>query len=148
MVDGCRSKLVVGGVPQGSVSGLLLFLLYTSELFSNLENKLISYADDSTLTAVVPSIGVIVAVAESLSHDLMRVSVWCDLCWMKLNVSNTMIVSRSRTMHSQSPALTIGGTVLKDSDHLVTLGVTFDSKMTFEKHLRSFPEQLLNGLVY
>ena len=39
-------------------------------------------------------------------------------------------------MHPQSPALTIGGTVLKESDDLVILGVTFDSKMTFEKHLR------------
>ena len=37
----------------------------------------------------------------------------------------------------QSPTLTIGGTVLKESDDLVILGVTFDSKMTFEKHLRS-----------
>ena len=40
-------------------------------------------------------------------------------------------------MHPQSPPLTIGGTVLKESDDLVILGVTFDSKMTFEKHLRS-----------
>ena len=38
-------------------------------------------------------------------------------------------------MHPQSPALTIGGTVLKESDDLVILGVTFDSKTTFEKHL-------------
>ena len=57
--------------------------------------------------------------------------------FMKLNVNKTktMIVSRSRTMHRQSPTLTIGGTVLKESDDLVKLGVTFDSKMTFEKHL-------------
>ena len=50
MVDGCRSKLVnvVSGVPQGSVLGPLLLLLYTSEIFSILENKLIGYADDST----------------------------------------------------------------------------------------------------
>ena len=56
MVDGCRSKLVdvVSGVPQGSVISPLLFRLYTEELFSILENKLISYADDSTLMAVVP----------------------------------------------------------------------------------------------
>ena len=55
MVDGCRSKLVnvVSGVPQGSVLGPLLFLVYTSEPFSILENKLIGYADDSTLMAVV-----------------------------------------------------------------------------------------------
>ena len=50
LVEGCRSKLVnvVAGVPQGSVLGPLLFLLYTSELFSILENKLIGYADDSS----------------------------------------------------------------------------------------------------
>ena len=60
MVDGCQSKVadVVSGVPLGSVLGLLLFLMYTSEVFSILENKLIFYADDSTLMAVVPSPGV------------------------------------------------------------------------------------------
>ena len=79
MVDGCRSILVnvVSGVPQGSVLGLLFFLLYTSELFFILENKLIGYADD--LIAVVLSPGVTVAVAESLSSDLLKFSEWCDL---------------------------------------------------------------------
>ena len=116
-----------------------MFLLYTAELFSILENKLIGYADDSTLMAVVPSPGLRVAVAESLIRDLGRVSEWCDLLGMKLNASKTktMIVTRSRTMHPQSRPLTIGRTVLKESDDLVILGVTFDSKMTFEKHLRS-----------
>ena len=40
-------------------------------------------------------------------------------------------------MHPRSPPLTIGRTVLKESDDLVILGVTFDSKMTVEKHLLS-----------
>ena len=58
---------------------------------------------------------------------------------MKLNESKTKtkIVSRSRTMQPQLHPLTIGGTVRKESDDLVILGVTFDSKMTFEKHLPS-----------
>ena len=81
MVDGCWSKLVnvVSGVPQGIVLGTLLFLLYTSELFSILENKLIGYADDSTLIAVLPSPGLRAAVAESLSCDIVKVNEWCDL---------------------------------------------------------------------
>ena len=109
MVDGCWSKLVniVSGVPQGNILCPLLFLLYTLELFSILENKLIGYADGSTLMAVVPSPGVRVAVAGSLMSDIGRVSEWCDLWLMKLNSSKTktMIVSRSRTMHPQSPPI-------------------------------------------
>ena len=53
------------GVPQGSVLGPSLFLLYTSDLFSILENKLIGYADDSTLIVVVSSPVVRITVAES-----------------------------------------------------------------------------------
>ena len=107
IVDRCLSKLVnvVSGVPQGSVLGQLLFLLYTSELFSILENKLIGFVDNCTLMAFVPFPGVRVTVAESLIRDRGRVSEWCDLRGMKLNVSKikTMIISRSRSMHPQSP---------------------------------------------
>ena len=94
VVDGCRSKLV--GVPQGSVLGLQLFLLYSAELFSIVENKFYGYAGDSTLVAVVPSPAERVAVTESMNHDLNRVGVWCNLWGMKLNASKTktMIVSR------------------------------------------------------
>ena len=117
----------------------LLFLLYTFELFFILENTLIGYADGSTLMAVVPSPCIRVTVAESPTPDHGRVNEWCDLCGLKLNASKakTMIASRSRIMHPQSPPLTIGGTVLRESDDLVILGVTFDSKMTFQKRLRT-----------
>ena len=53
---------------------------------------------------------------------------------MKLNArkTKTMTVLRSCAMHPQSPQLTIiGGTVLKKSDDLVILEVTYDSKMTY-----------------
>ena len=129
-VDGCRSKLVnvVSGVPR-SVLGPLLFILYSSEHFSILKNKLIGNADDSNLLSVAPSPG----------RDRGRVGEWCDILGMKFNANKTkiMMVSRSCTMHPQSPPLTIDATVLKESDDLDSLRVTFDSKMTFENHLRS-----------
>ena len=56
---------------------------------------------------------------------------------MKLNAgkTKTMIVSRSYIVHPQLTPFTLGGTVLKESADLVILGVMFDAKMTFEKHL-------------
>ena len=57
--------------------------------FPILENKLIGYADNYTLRAVVPTPGVSVTVTESLNRDLGKVSEWCDLCGMKLNASKT-----------------------------------------------------------
>ena len=56
---------------------------------------------------------------------------------MNATKTKTMIVSRSLTIHPQLPPLTIGRTVQKESDEIGILGVTFDPKMTFEKHLRS-----------
>ena len=68
---------------------------------------------------VVPSIGVRVTVAEYLSCDFIRVSEWCDLWRMKFIATKTMIVFRSLTLQPKSLALTIGGTVLKESDDLL-----------------------------
>ena len=83
--------------------------------------------------------GVRFTIAELLKRDLVKVSEQCDFRGMKLSASKTktLVISRSCTMHPQSPPLTIGGTVLKESVDLDIVGVTFDFKMTFEKYLRS-----------
>ena len=59
----------------------------------------------------------------------------------------SMIVSRSLTLHRQSPPLTIVETVLKESDDLDILGVIIDSKVLFRSIIARFPEQLVNDLV-
>ena len=81
VVVGYRSNLVnvVSEIPQCRVLGPLLFLLYTSKLFSIQESTLCNYADDSTLVAVVPSPLGRVSVAESLNCDLNRVDEWCEI---------------------------------------------------------------------
>ena len=132
----------VSGVPQRSVLSQQLFKLYSAELFSTLEKKHCGYAYDSTLKDVVPSHGERVAVIESLNLDLH--SLW----EMKLNASDTktMIVLRSRTIHPQADTLSPDGTLAKESAHLFILGVTFDTKMTFQKHLRSVSRSAVQRL--
>ena len=95
MVDGCQSKLiiVVCRSAAGKCFGPVIVLpVHFGAFFAFWENKLIGYADDSTLMAVVPSSGVKVTVAESLIRDLGRVSEWCVLLGIKLNTSKTKTI--------------------------------------------------------
>ena len=140
-VDGSFSqfKPVVSGVPQGSVLGPLLFILFTADMWNNLENKIISYADDTTLYAEVNSPCDRNIVADSLNRDLRNIQSWCSTWGMKLNPSKThsIIVSRSRTQFPLHPPLNLCGAVLEVNNSLELLGVTLDNKLTFERHIRN-----------
>ena len=74
VVDGATSELIpiVSGVPQGSVLGRL-FILYTSESFELVENRLYPYADAYTLHITDRP-----AIAASLNRDLARIQEWCN----------------------------------------------------------------------
>ena len=105
---------VISGVPQGSVLGPLLFILYTHDMWFGLENMLVSYADDATLSARIPSPNMRSDVTVSLNRDLSKISTWCNLWSMRLNPNKTqcMIVSRSRTVFPPHPDLLVGSTSL------------------------------------
>lgn len=141
VLDGASSGpvSVVSGVPQGSVLGPVLFLLYTAQLFSILENTLVGYADDSTLLATVPFTRDRVSVTASLNRDLERILDWCTAWGMELNAAKTksMVVSRSRTELPAFPALRVGGSVLTECKEMPILGVCFDSKLSFGAHVRT-----------
>ena len=72
VVDGASSEWIpiVSGVSQGSVLGPLLFILYTSQMFDLVENRLLAYADDSTLLAVIRRPSDRPTVAASVNRDL------------------------------------------------------------------------------
>ena len=91
VVDGATSE--VSGVLHGSVLGTLLFILYTSEMFEQAENRLYAYADDSTLMAVVCKQADRPVAVASLNRDLARIQEWCSHWCMILNPNKTKAVS-------------------------------------------------------
>ena len=140
-VDGVFSSSidVVSGVPQGSVLGPLLFLLYIAYLPRLLQNELVGYADDSTLLCRIPHPRDRSSVAASLNDDLAVISDWCSRWGMLVNPSKTrgILISRSRTVEPLFPDLLIDGSVVEMVSELKILGVILDSKLTFEKQVRA-----------
>ena len=140
VVDGATSEWVpiVSGVPQGSELCALRFILYTSEMFELVENRLYAYADDSTLLPVVRQPADRPAVAATLNKDLARIHEWCNHWCMilKPNKTKALVVSRSRTVNPPHCDLVLSGVSICPSPNLDILGVKFDSRLTFEDHVR------------
>ena len=125
-VDGVFSSSidVVSGVPQGSVLGPLLFLLYIADLPRLLQNELVGYADDSTLLCRIPHPRDRSSVAASLNDDLAAISDWCSRWGMLVNPSTRgMLISRSRTVKLLFPDLLIDDSVVEMVSELKILGV-------------------------
>ena len=129
---------IVSGVPQRSVLGPLLFILYTSELLELVESRLYSYADDSTLLAVVRKPADRPAVAASLNRDLARIQEWYNHWCMLLNANKTkaLVISRSRTVNPPHGDMVLFGVSICASLNIDIIGGKFDSRLTFEDHVR------------
>ena len=87
---------VVSGVPQGSVLGPILFVMYTFDLSHVVDSQVYCYADDTTLVAPVQRPSLRAAVGDGLNDDLAKVVDWCERWDMKLNPrkSKSLLVSR------------------------------------------------------
>ena len=92
-------ECLLSGVHQGSVLDPLLFILFTADLGDNLESKIASYADDTTLFAYISNPNDHIGVARSPNRDLAKIESCCELWGMKLNPKkiHSKILSRSLT---------------------------------------------------
>ena len=124
---------------RGSVLGPLLFLLYIADLPGLLQNELVGYAHDSTLLCRIPHPRDRSSVAASLNDDLAVINDWCCMWGMLVNPSKTrgMLISRSRTVEPLFPDLVFDSSVVEMVSEMKILGVIIDSKLTFEKQVRT-----------
>ena len=96
-----KPRMVPCGVPQGSILGPLLFLIYVNDMESAVKCKLILYADDSALLVSGKDVKVI---QETLGKELCALSSWLLIInslyiWVKQNLFYLDHARKSATHH-------------------------------------------------
>ena len=107
-------------VPQGSILGLLFFVLYVNHLpYSIQQRRVKQYADDTTLSGDVLDL-------EKLKNDAERVAKWVEANKLRLNVmkTNLLLMSRKRRAQElQQVKLKVNNQELITSNRVKCLGV-------------------------
>lgn len=124
-------------VPQGSILGPLLFSVFINDLVDTCENELYLYADDSTLFAPIRSARERDTVAASLNRDLNKMKAWADKWKVTFEPTKCKAMMISRKREPSSIRLFFGSCELTIKCELEILGVIFDSKLVFAKHISS-----------
>ena len=130
------------GVPQGSVLGPILYLLYTADIPIMEENLIGTYADD---TAILASHSNPAAASFLLQHNLNMVSKWLKKWHIKANESKSVHVTFS-TRHRVCPPVTLNGVEIPMAEEAKYLGIHLDRRLTWRNHIFAIQKQLSHQL--
>ena len=124
---------VRAGVPQGSVLGPLLFLIYINDIVNIVNSPIRLFADDTTLFITVDDP---VVAANSLNSDLHEVENWASKWLVLFNPSKTssMIISKKR-VPKDHPNLTFMNTPLHNEQEHKHLGLVLRSDLSWTSHI-------------
>lgn len=124
------------GVPQGSILGPLLFILFTSDITDSCINsdKVILYADDTTLLVNQRDLEMLTQNCNTASAELSK---WCDDNGLILNISKTFQMQFQTKPINQNYSLLIKthNKSIQNTNNIRFLGITFDHKLTWEVHI-------------
>ena len=131
------------GVPQGSILGPILFILYISDIEYIAKKhgfRIHLYADDAQIYVAFEKLDMLSTVTD-IEHCLREIKFWMSHNFLKINEDKTkllLISSKQDNRHVFTDlCISFSGNIIVPSLDAVNLGVTFDSKMTMAPYINS-----------
>ena len=129
-------SIIESGVPQGSVLGPLLFLIYINDLEKNIRSSVKFFADDTMLFSIVKDP---VIYANTLNNDLDIIYQWAHQWKMEFNPDPTKqateVLFSCKKVSPNHPQLRFNGTDVVKVNEQKHLGLILQPGLSFEKHL-------------
>ena len=138
-------KHLNAGVPQGSVLGPLLFLIYVNDISDSLLSTVRLFADDSSLSV---SSNDVLSIETLLNSDLQKMTNWAKQWLVTFNPNKTEVVFFS-LVNRIKPTLIIDDTVLEYVNSHKHLGITFSNDGTWHEHISNMinsASKILNSM--
>ena len=120
------------GVPQGSVLGFVLFLLYINDITSEIQSQVRLFADDCLIYRTIYS----ETDHTILQNDLNRLDCWASKWQMEFNVSKYKILQVSKCTRSIF-SYSMKGIPLESVEEHSYLGVTLHHGMSWKPHINN-----------
>ena len=133
---------VHSGVPQGTVLGPLLFLVYINDLPDNIQSSVRLFADDCIIYREITN----EIDARTLQEDLFTLGEWEKRWQMKFNCQKCFVM---RLTHARSPkqfSYSLGGVTLSEVNNHPYLGVSISNKLNWNSHIQEISSKANRSL--